>query len=74
MRLRSTKLRCVKASSGMDHRPPPNDHMLRSVPDNVLGRGRERLLSVQVTRARVLTGQPAGADVGRWAALRFLPL
>jgi hypothetical protein len=43
----------------------PNNHMQR--PDNhkVLGRGRGDVVHEQVMRARVLTVQRAGADVGR---------
>jgi hypothetical protein len=43
----------------------PNKHMLRAVTHKVLGRGRSRLEPWLAPRARVLTGQRAGADVGR---------
>jgi hypothetical protein len=43
----------------------PNKHMQRAVRHKVLGRGRPSLVPCSVPRARVLTGQPAGADVGR---------
>jgi hypothetical protein len=39
--------------------------MLRAGTHKVLGRGRGRLSLEQVMRARVLTAQRAGADVGR---------
>jgi hypothetical protein len=48
---------------------PPNKHMLRAGMHKVLGRGRPSLVPWLAPRARVLTRQPAGADVGRWAAL-----
>jgi hypothetical protein len=44
---------------------PPNKHMQRAVTHKVLGRGRSSLVPVSAPRARVLTGQRAGADVGR---------
>ena len=34
----------------------------------MLGRGRSNVLLLEVPRARVLIGQPAGADVGCYAA------
>jgi len=43
----------------------PNKHMQRAGTHKVLGRGRSDLLLVNVPRARVLTGQHAGADVSR---------
>jgi hypothetical protein len=42
-----------------------NKHMQRAGMHKVLGRGRSRVLLSQVLRARVLTGQRAGADVNR---------
>jgi hypothetical protein len=45
----------------------PNKHMQRAGTHKVLGRGRSRSLLSQVLRARVLTGQRAGADVNRSA-------
>jgi hypothetical protein len=48
----------------------PNKHMQRAVTHKVLGRGRPILVPWSSPRARVLTGQRAGADVGRWAALK----
>jgi hypothetical protein len=44
---------------------PPNKHMQRAVRHKVLGRGRFGLVPKSAPRARVLTGQRAGADVGR---------
>jgi hypothetical protein len=44
---------------------PPNKHMQRAGIHKVLGRGRVNLIPNSAPRARVLTGQPAGADVGR---------
>jgi hypothetical protein len=46
-----------------------NNRMQRSGHDQLLGRGRDRLMPVQVCRARVLIGQRAVADTGRWATL-----
>jgi hypothetical protein len=43
----------------------PNKHMQRAEMHKVLGRGRESLVPQSAPRARVLTGQPAGADVNR---------
>ncbi len=43
----------------------PNKHMQRAGEHKVLGRGRADPLLSQVPLARVLTGQRAGADVGR---------
>jgi hypothetical protein len=43
----------------------PNKHMQRAVMHKVLGRGRQSLMPCSAPRARVLTGQLAGADVGR---------
>jgi hypothetical protein len=43
----------------------PNKHMQRAGWHKVHGRGRYTSVIIQVLRARVLTGQPAGADVGR---------
>ena len=48
---------------------PPNKCMQRAGRHRVLGRGRPSLVLWLAPRARVLTGQPAGADVGRYAAL-----
>ena len=45
----------------------PNKHMQRAGTHKVLGRGRSGLVLERVNRARVLTGQRAGADVNRWA-------
>jgi hypothetical protein len=50
---------------------PPNKHMLRAVTHKVLGRGRPSLVPSSAPRARVLIGQRAGADVGRYAAVTF---
>ena len=50
-------------------RTSPNKHMQRAGTHKVLGRGRGRLGLSQVGLARVLMGQSAGADVGRYAAL-----
>jgi hypothetical protein len=47
------------------HMPPPNKHMQRAVMHKVLGRGRPSLVPRPAPRARVLTDQRAGADVGR---------
>ena len=43
----------------------PNKHMQRAGKHKVLGRGRSGLVLERVNRARVLTGQRAGADVNR---------
>jgi hypothetical protein len=43
----------------------PNKHMQRAGRHKVLGRGRPSLVPWSAPRARVLTGQSAGADVGR---------
>jgi hypothetical protein len=43
----------------------PNKHMQRAGTHKVLGRGRWSLVPWSSPRARVLIGQPAGADVGR---------
>ena len=43
----------------------PNKHMQRAETHKVLGRGRSTSVPVPVLRARVLTGQRAGADVNR---------
>ena len=43
----------------------PNKHMQRAGRHKVLGRGRSIVLLLEVPRARVLTGQRAGADVNR---------
>jgi len=43
----------------------PNKHMQRAVTHKVLGRGRPSTVPWSAPRARVLTGQRAGADVGR---------
>jgi hypothetical protein len=42
-----------------------NKHMQRARKHKVLGRGRPSLVPWSALRARVLTGQRAGADVGR---------
>lgn len=47
-----------------------NKHMQRAGTHKVLGRGRSGVLLFQVPRARVLMRWRAGADVGRYAALR----
>ncbi len=44
---------------------PPNKHMQRAGMHKVLSRGRVDLVPDSAPRARVLTGQCAGADVGR---------
>jgi hypothetical protein len=44
---------------------PPNKHMQRAEKHKVLGRGRLSLVPWSASCARVLTGQRAGADVGR---------
>jgi hypothetical protein len=44
---------------------PPNKHMQRAWMHKVLGRGRMSLVPSSAPHARVLTGQPAGADVNR---------
>lgn len=54
------------------HRVPPNKHMQRAGMHKVLGRGRASLMPSSAPHARVLTGQPAGADVGRYAAVEFI--
>jgi hypothetical protein len=41
----------------------PNKHTQRAVNHKVLGRGRSGLLPKSASHARVLTVQPAGADV-----------
>jgi hypothetical protein len=46
---------------------PPNKHMQRAGKHKVLGRGRSGLVPCSASSARVLKGQPAGADVNRWA-------
>jgi hypothetical protein len=43
----------------------PNKHMQRAGTHKVLGRGRSSMVPMRAPRARVLTGQPAGADVSR---------
>jgi hypothetical protein len=43
----------------------PNKHMQRAGMHKVLGRGRSGLVLSRILLARVLTGQSAGADVGR---------
>ena len=43
----------------------PNKHMQRAVTHKLLGRGRPSLVLCSAPRARVLTGQRAGADVNR---------
>jgi len=43
----------------------PNKHMQRAVTHKVQSRGRESLGPCSAPRARVLTGQRAGADVNR---------
>ena len=48
----------------------PNKHMQRAGTHKVLGRGRLDLVPCPEPRARVLTGQRAGADVNRWATGR----
>jgi hypothetical protein len=45
---------------------PPNNRMQRAEMHKVLGRGRPASCAYQPYRARVLTGQPAGADAGRY--------
>jgi hypothetical protein len=52
----------------MSHQPQrwsPNKHMQRAGRHKVLGRGRSSVFLSKVRLARVLTGQPAGADVNR---------
>jgi len=44
---------------------PPNKHLQCAVPHKVLGRGRPSVSPWSAPSARVLTGQRAGADVGR---------
>ena len=44
---------------------PHNKHMQRAGRHKVLGRGRPSQVPSASPRARVLTGQPAGADVSR---------
>jgi hypothetical protein len=46
---------------------PANNHMRRLDHHEVLGRGRSAVAHIQVCLARVLTGQRAGADAGRYA-------
>jgi hypothetical protein len=46
----------------------PNKHMQRARTHKVLGRGRPSLVRCSAPRARVLTGQRAGDDVGRKAS------
>ena len=46
-------------------RESANKHMQRAGTHKVLGRGRPSLVSCSASRARVLTAQPAGADVSR---------
>ena len=46
---------------------PHNKHMQRAGTHKVLGRGRTGAVLGQVSLARVLIGQRAGADVNRWA-------
>jgi len=43
----------------------PNKHMQRAGRHKVLGRGRSGPVPSSAPRARVLTGQRAGADVNR---------
>jgi hypothetical protein len=50
---------------------PPNKHMQRAGKHKVHGRGRSSQVPSSSPRARVLAGQRAGADVGRWATLRL---
>ncbi len=46
----------------------PNKSLQRSVNHKVLGRGRVVSALWRAPRARVLTGQPAAAELSRWAA------
>jgi hypothetical protein len=46
---------------------PLNKHRQRAGRHKVLGRGRSGLVPYSSPPARVLTGQPAGADVSRYA-------
>ena len=45
--------------------PSPNKSLQRSVNDKVLGRGRVAPAPCRAPRARVLTGQPAAAELSR---------
>lgn len=46
--------------------------MQRAGRHKVLGRGRPSLVPMSAPRAHVLTGQPTGADVGRYVIRQFL--
>ena len=50
---------------GRKHELTPNKPLQRSGVDKVLGRGRGRLATKQVQRARVLKGQRPAAERGR---------
>jgi hypothetical protein len=47
--------------------PSPNKSLQRSVNHKVLGRGREVPAPWRALSARVLTCQPAAAELSRWA-------
>jgi hypothetical protein len=51
---------------------PPNKSLQRTVNHKVLGRGREVSALWRAPSARVLTGQPAAAELSRWAACQSL--
>jgi hypothetical protein len=44
---------------------PRNKHMQHAGTHEVISRGRQSLVPESAPRARVLTGQPTGADAGR---------
>jgi hypothetical protein len=61
----------IEAGNGNQTRDaPPNKSLQRSVNHKVLGRGRGVSALWRVLRARVLTSQPAAAELNRWATDR----
>ena len=51
----------------------PNKSLQRTANHKVLGRGRVVSAPRWAPRARVLTGQPAAAELSRWATLVLAP-
>ena len=49
----------------------PNKSLQRSADHKVLGRGREVSAPLRAPRARVLTGQPAAAELSRYTTGSF---
>jgi hypothetical protein len=61
----------AKEMKSLDTHPaPPNKSLQRSVNHKVLGRGRVVSALWRAPRARVLTSQPAAAELSRWATDR----